>query len=105
MRRPCDDDSDRAGESALPTKAGEQGRPGSQQLFSNAESHRALVEDLKLKLATAHLGGSERSRARHVERGKLLPRDRVDSLVDASSPAPTTCDAAGELRPQARYVG
>ena len=72
---------------------------------SNAESHRALVEDLKLKLATAHLGGSERSRARHVERGKLLPRDRVDSLVDASSPAPTTCDAAGELRPQARYVG
>ncbi len=49
-------------------------------------AHRALVADLQDKLATARLGGSERSRARHVERGKLLPRDRVDALVDPSSP-------------------
>ncbi|GAA2542751.1 carboxyl transferase domain-containing protein [Pseudonocardia hydrocarbonoxydans] len=48
--------------------------------------HRALVDDLRTRLATAALGGSERSRARHLERGKLLPRDRVDSLVDPSSP-------------------
>src|SRR2546423_2866511 len=52
----------------------------------NAESHRALVTDLMGKLAAVRLGGPERSRARHVERGKLLPRDRVDSLVDPSSP-------------------
>src|SRR5690242_1247925 len=52
----------------------------------NAESHRALVTDLMEKLAAVRLGGPERSRARHVERGKLLPRDRVDSLVDPSSP-------------------
>ncbi|MDN5860636.1 MAG: methylcrotonoyl-CoA carboxylase, partial [Pseudonocardia sp.] len=50
------------------------------------ESHRALVADLRTQLATAALGGSERSRARHVERGKLLPRDRVDTLLDPSTP-------------------
>ncbi|GAA5121999.1 carboxyl transferase domain-containing protein [Pseudonocardia adelaidensis] len=51
-----------------------------------AASHRELVADLKARLATAALGGSERARVRHVERGKLLPRDRVDALVDPSSP-------------------
>jgi 3-methylcrotonyl-CoA carboxylase beta subunit len=51
-----------------------------------ADAHRALVADLQEKLAAARLGGSARSRARHVERGKLLPRDRVDALVDPSSP-------------------
>ena len=50
------------------------------------DAHRALVADLQDKLAAARLGGSERSRTRHVERGKLLPRDRVDALVDPSSP-------------------
>ena len=59
---------------------------GDEQFARNAESHRALVADLKAKLAAARPGGPERSRARHVERGKLLPRDRVDSLVDPSSP-------------------
>ncbi len=49
-------------------------------------AHRALVADLRAKLATAALGGSERARVRHVQRGKLLPRDRVDLLVDPSSP-------------------
>jgi 3-methylcrotonyl-CoA carboxylase beta subunit len=49
-------------------------------------AHLALVADLQEKLAAVRLGGSERARARHVERGKLLPRDRVDALVDPSSP-------------------
>jgi 3-methylcrotonyl-CoA carboxylase beta subunit len=53
---------------------------------SHAEVHRELVADLREKLAAARLGGPERSRARHVERGKLLPRERVDRLVDPSSP-------------------
>ena len=52
----------------------------------NAEAHRALVADLNAQLATARLGGPQRARARHVERGKLLPRERVDALVDPSSP-------------------
>jgi 3-methylcrotonyl-CoA carboxylase beta subunit len=51
-----------------------------------APAHRELVADLQDELAAARLGGSARSRARHVERGKLLPRDRVDALVDPSSP-------------------
>ena len=51
-----------------------------------ASAHRELVADLQDELAAARLGGSARSRARHVERGKLLPRDRVDALVDPSSP-------------------
>ena len=34
----------------------------------------------------AALGGSEKSRERHVSRGKLLPRERVDTLLDPGSP-------------------
>ncbi len=64
------------------TEAGRRAEPGT----DHAASHRDLVADLKAELAQARLGGPERSRARHVERGKLLPRDRVDSLVDPSSP-------------------
>ncbi|MCB9417390.1 MAG: methylcrotonoyl-CoA carboxylase, partial [Mycolicibacterium sp.] len=47
---------------------------------ANREAHVHLVEQLRSKLAEAALGGPERARARHVERGKLLPRDRVDGL-------------------------
>jgi 3-methylcrotonyl-CoA carboxylase beta subunit len=53
---------------------------------ANAQAHAAMVADLRERLATARLGGPPRARQRHVERGKLLPRDRVDSLVDPSSP-------------------
>jgi 3-methylcrotonyl-CoA carboxylase beta subunit len=53
---------------------------------SHRDEHLALVEQLRTKLATAALGGSERSRERHVSRGKLLPRDRVDGLLDPGSP-------------------
>ncbi|GGB94785.1 carboxyl transferase domain-containing protein [Cellulomonas carbonis] len=53
---------------------------------STADAQRALVEDLRARLRTAALGGPEASRARHVARGKLLPRDRVDALLDPGSP-------------------
>ncbi|HYH32471.1 MAG TPA: carboxyl transferase domain-containing protein [Pseudonocardia sp.] len=52
----------------------------------NVAAHRELVTDLKARLTTAARGGPERARTRHVERGKLLPRERVDALVDPSSP-------------------
>jgi 3-methylcrotonyl-CoA carboxylase beta subunit len=52
----------------------------------NARTHPALVAELRERLGKARLGGSARARQRHVGRGKLLPRDRVDSLVDPSSP-------------------
>ena len=52
----------------------------------NASAHRALVADLREQLAAAAQGGGERARVRHAERGKLLPRERVDALVDPGSP-------------------
>ena len=48
--------------------------------------NRALVSDLREKVARAALGGNEKSRERHVSRGKLLPRDRVERLLDPGSP-------------------
>ncbi len=53
---------------------------------SNAAAMSALVDELKSRLETAALGGDERSRTRHTERGKLLPRDRVERLLDPGSP-------------------
>ena len=47
---------------------------------------RELVEELRTTLATVREGGGEASRQRHVARGKLLPRDRVDHLLDPGSP-------------------
>ena len=53
---------------------------------SHRDAHLALVEQLRAKLAAAALGGPERARDRHVGRGKLLPRDRVNDLLDPGSP-------------------
>ena len=52
---------------------------------ANAQAMAALVADLKSKMAVAALGGDERSRKRHTERGKLLPRARVEQLLDPGS--------------------
>ncbi len=48
--------------------------------------HEPLSAELRERLARASRGGSERARQRHVERGKLLPRDRVNRLLDPGSP-------------------
>lgn len=48
--------------------------------------NRALAEELRAKVARAALGGDQRSRERHLSRGKLLPRDRVERLLDPGSP-------------------
>ena len=50
------------------------------------DHNKALVEDLRAEVATASLGGSEKSRERHTSRGKLLPRERVERLLDPGSP-------------------
>ncbi|WIX82117.1 carboxyl transferase domain-containing protein [Amycolatopsis carbonis] len=60
--------------------------PRSDAFTRSVTSHGELVEDLRKRLDAARLGGPEKSRARHVERGKLLPRDRVDTLLDPGSP-------------------
>ena len=53
---------------------------------SNAAGMGALVDELKSRMTVAAQGGDERSRKRHTERGKLLPRDRVERLLDPGSP-------------------
>lgn len=60
--------------------------PASETYRTNDESQRALVAELRERLARAALGGPERSRERHLARGKLLPRERVDALLDEGSP-------------------
>jgi 3-methylcrotonyl-CoA carboxylase beta subunit len=60
--------------------------PASEAFRANEEAHRVLVAELRGKLAAAALGGGEKARARHTARGKLLPRDRVDTLLDPGSP-------------------
>jgi 3-methylcrotonyl-CoA carboxylase beta subunit len=52
----------------------------------NAAHNRALAATLRAQVAAATLGGGEKARARHVSRGKLLPRDRVHCLLDPGSP-------------------
>jgi 3-methylcrotonyl-CoA carboxylase beta subunit len=61
-------------------------QPASEAFKRNHAEHTALAADLRERLATAALGGPERARRRHAERGKLLPRDRVDALLDLRSP-------------------
>src|SRR5215469_13143668 len=53
---------------------------------ANDAAMRALVEDLRQKLAAISLGGGEAARQRHLGRGKLLPRDRINALIDPGAP-------------------
>ncbi|WP_308468378.1 carboxyl transferase domain-containing protein [Rathayibacter soli] len=53
---------------------------------ANETQQRELVTQLRQRLAATALGGPERSRDRHVARGKLLPRARIDELLDVASP-------------------
>lgn len=53
---------------------------------ANAAAMRALVDDLHAQFAKVEAGGGEAARAKHVARGKLLPRDRVAELLDPGTP-------------------
>ena len=53
---------------------------------ANAAAMRAVVDDLKSQIEKATLGGGEAARAKHTGRGKLLPRDRVQMLLDPGTP-------------------
>jgi 3-methylcrotonyl-CoA carboxylase beta subunit len=52
----------------------------------NDAAQRALVDELRRRLADTALGGPASSRDRHLARGKLLPRERIDALLDEGSP-------------------
>src|SRR5687767_12150267 len=58
----------------------------SEEARARASHNRALAEKLRKDVAKAARGGTEKSRERHVSRGKLLPRDRVERLLDPGSP-------------------
>ncbi len=60
--------------------------PRSAEFAANAERMRALVADLREKAQKVALGGDEAARAKHVARGKLLPRERIRALLDPGSP-------------------
>jgi 3-methylcrotonyl-CoA carboxylase beta subunit len=61
-------------------------RPRSPEFQANAAAIRALVEDLREQVRRAGEGGGPAARARHAARGKLLPRDRVERLLDPGTP-------------------
>ena len=58
----------------------------SEAFAANAAAMRGLVEDLREKVAAIREGGGEAARRRHLARGKLLPRERVRTLLDSGSP-------------------
>jgi 3-methylcrotonyl-CoA carboxylase beta subunit len=58
----------------------------SAEFQANALAMRGLVDDLNVQLAKAALGGGAAARAKHTARGKLLPRDRVQLLLDPGTP-------------------
>ncbi|MEO8019690.1 MAG: carboxyl transferase domain-containing protein [Pseudomonadota bacterium] len=58
----------------------------SAEFAANDRALRALVAELRARQAKVALGGGEAARAKHVARGKLLPRDRVEMLLDPGTP-------------------
>ena len=58
----------------------------SNQFEENRTFMEQLVDDLRKKLESTALGGSEKSREKHTKRGKLLVRDRINLLLDPGSP-------------------
>jgi len=60
--------------------------PRSEEFRANAVAMRALVDDLREKTAEVSLGGTAEHRKKHVARGKLLARDRINALLDAGTP-------------------
>ena len=60
--------------------------PRSAEFQANAQAMQALVDDLRQQQARVAQGGGEAARAKHTARGKLLPRERVQQLLDPGSP-------------------
>jgi 3-methylcrotonyl-CoA carboxylase beta subunit len=58
----------------------------SEDFKANAAAMQVVVDDLKEKISKIALGGGEEARQKHLARGKLLPRDRVQTLLDPGTP-------------------
>ena len=59
--------------------------PGAKEFIANCAAMEAMVADLREKLAEIRLGGDEAARERHTSRGKMLPRARIQALLDRGS--------------------
>lgn len=59
---------------------------GSKEFLENSKVMESLVEDLKKKIAFSQMGGGKEAIERHISRGKLLPRERINYLIDPGSP-------------------
>ena len=60
--------------------------PSSEQFKANQAAHLDALATVQAAADLAVAGGGDRSRERHVSRGKMLPRDRVANLLDPGSP-------------------
>jgi len=58
----------------------------SEAYLANRASLSSLVDDLRVKVSAVAKGGGQRARDKHLERGKLLPRQRIEALLDPGSP-------------------
>ena len=58
----------------------------SEDFQNNTAAMQRIVDDLRQKIAVIAQGGGEAARAKHLARGKLLPRDRVQMLLDPGTP-------------------
>jgi 3-methylcrotonyl-CoA carboxylase beta subunit len=59
---------------------------GTQEYKENQSVMKGLVDELRLRINEIALGGDEKARARHLQHGKLLPRERLQQLLDPGSP-------------------
>ncbi|MGB2082297.1 MAG: carboxyl transferase domain-containing protein, partial [Psychrobacter sp.] len=83
--------------------------PNSSDFQQNSAAMQEIVDDLYVHLRKVAQGGSERARAKHLARGKLLPRERVERLLDVGTPflevAPMAAhDMYGEEIPAAGVI-
>ncbi|MCE2871158.1 MAG: methylcrotonoyl-CoA carboxylase [Oxalobacteraceae bacterium] len=60
--------------------------PRSAEFVANGAAMRALVDDLRAHCEKITLGGGEAARSKHTGRGKLLPRERINQLLDPGTP-------------------
>ena len=58
----------------------------SKEFLENSKVMESLVSDLKKKIAFSQMGGGKEAIERHISRGKLLPRERINYLIDPGSP-------------------
>jgi acetyl-CoA carboxylase carboxyltransferase component len=89
--RPVSAQVDRARYPVLPSRVD----PRSETFRSRREANLAAVASLEENLAKAREGGGQKYRDRHVDRGKLLPRERIERLLDRGSYFLELCPLAG----------